>query len=255
MSYLHYRDWYAAIAKGDVPGHSLVHKFGASQSVPNGSWAVVSYGSTERAVHPSSASTVRVKGGGNAADTSTGTGAQTFFVNGISSAGTEVTEELTLQGTGVSTDTTNKFWRVHRAYVGDCGTYNETNTGDVTVENSTSGVDYLTVASSDGQSLVGQYTIPAGKTGYLHSVELSVDASKPADFRLMKRENFDDVTTPYSPYRLQNLWDGISDTFVFQPRSPIAFSEKTDVWIEARGSGAGTEASVNFEIVLVDNSA
>jgi hypothetical protein len=254
VSYLHYRDFGLEVAKGNVPGHSLVHKFGANESVPNGSWAVISYGATEGPVHPSTASTVRVKDGGNAADTSTGTGAQTVFVNGISTNGTEITEEITLLGTGVSTDTTNKFWRVHRAYVGDCGTYNGTNVGDITIENSTAGVDYLTLASSQGQSLVGQYTIPAGKTGYLRSVELSVDASKPADFRLMKRDNFDDVTTPFSPYRVQQYWDGITDTVSFSDAAgPVSFNEKTDVWVEARGGGAGTEASVEFELILVDN--
>ena len=41
MSYIGNKDFLIEVQKGNVVGHSMVHKFGRNDAVPNGSWAFV----------------------------------------------------------------------------------------------------------------------------------------------------------------------------------------------------------------------
>ena len=41
MTYIGHSDFLIEVAKGNVAGHSLVHKFGRNAAVPNGSWEFV----------------------------------------------------------------------------------------------------------------------------------------------------------------------------------------------------------------------
>ena len=68
------RDFLTEVHRGNITGLSCVHKFGANHSVPNGSFAfVTTLGQTAHAL--SAHTTVRIKAGGNVADTSAGAGA------------------------------------------------------------------------------------------------------------------------------------------------------------------------------------
>ena len=142
---------------------------------------------------------------------------------------------------------------MYRAYVSSVGTYGGNNTGNIVVEHSSS-TDIIDILAGEGQSQHGSYSIPLGKTGYLMSMSLEADSNKAADFRVFTRENFNVVTAPMKPKRLQLYFDGILGQEVLNPGSPmIVLPALTDIWVEARGGGAGTEVSVDFEILLVDD--
>lgn len=253
MSYLGTKDFLIEVAKGNVSGHALVHKFGRNATVANGVWELISQLSAA-VTFRTSASTVRIKAGGNAADTAAGAGAREVTVVGIDDNLAEVTETIATAGASASSATTASFWRVYRAYVSAVGTYGVANTGIITIEDSGGAADMLLIAASEGQSQHAAYTIPTGKTGYLLSVHLDVDAGKAADFRLFTRENFNDTSAPMSSIRIRAYWDGLLGTEDFVPKSPhITLSALTDIWIEAEGSGAQTEVSADFEILLVDD--
>jgi hypothetical protein len=112
----------------------------------------------------------------------------------------------------------------------------------------------ITIVADEGQTQFCGYTIPLGKTGYLASVMVQADAAKAADFRLMTRADADDVTAPFSPKRLKFFWDGVLGPSPIQPLTPILeLPALTDIWIEARGGGAGTEVSADMEIILFDD--
>lgn len=245
-------DFLIEVAKGKVPGHSLVHKFGRNQASASASWEQISLLS-RATVFRSSASTVRIKSGGNAADDAAGNGAQEITIVGIDSNLAEVSETIATAGTSASSATSASFWRVYRAYVSAVGTYGVGNTGVLTVEDSGGSSDLITILAGEGQSQTGAYTVATGKTAYLISIHVMVDANKAADVRMFQRKNFNDTSSPMSAMRIVLYFDGVEGHMNFMPYSPISFPALTDIWFEANGSGAATEVSVDFELLLVDD--
>jgi len=239
------------IRRGLVTGASIVHKFGRNPAVPNGSWAGI-LTSSAQFVWLTAASAVRVKAGGNSADTSNGAGARTVTIQGLSATGAEVTATVTLAGASASAATTQTFLRVYRAWVETAGTYTGNNTGNVVIE-TTGGTALIQITAGEGQTQYCAYTIPLGKTGYLANVTVQADSLKPADFRLFTRGPCTTVTAPFPAKRLKYYWDGISGKASSQTRTSIlAMPALTDIWIEAQGSSA-TEATADMEIILFDD--
>lgn len=260
MSELGTKDFFTEVQKGNVAGHSIVHKYGTNATVANGVWEVVSQ--LSRTAAPSNwrqaAATMRVKAGGNAADASGGVGARQLTLIGIDDNLVEVEETITMNadGTLASAASTTLFWRVYRAFIPDgaVGTYGVANTGVITIEDSGGALDENLIIAGAGQTQHTAYTVPLGKTAYLLSTHISVDAAKAADFRLLTRNDFNDVSAPFSPARLRKYWDGILGDVDYEPRAPeMIFPALTDIWFEAEGGGAQTEASAEFELLLVDD--
>lgn len=253
MSYLGTKHFLCEVQRGNVSGCSMVHKFGRNDAVPNGTYAFINLlGFTAWPL--SAATTVRIKAGGNANDTAAGSGAREITVQGIDDSFSEVAEAITTAGAGASDATSTLFWRVHRAWVSAVGTYGAANVGDVTIENSAGGTDLIQIGADQGQTQFTGFTIPINKTGYLLSVHVTVDGVKPADVRCCVRENIDDTSAPMTSKRLKLYWHGIATQFRYCPRGPgLILPEKTDIWFEAKGTGAVTEVSCDFELLLVDN--
>ena len=244
------------IRRGLVTGASVVHKFGRNPAVPNGSWEGI-LTSAAQFVWPTTATTVRVKASGNAADDGSssplGAGARTVTVQGLDATGAEVSATLTTVGASASASTTQTFLRVYRAWVATAGAYTGTNTGDVVIE-TTAGTALIQITAGEGQSQYCAYTIPLGKTGYLASVTVQVDASKAADFRLFTRASMTTITAPFLAKRVKFYWDGVLGAETIKPLTPFqALPALTDIWIEARGGGAITEATADMEIILFDD--
>lgn len=248
------KDFLTEVSEGNVPGQSLVHKFGRNDAVPNGTWELISMlsGATS---FLTAATTIRIKAGGDAADTFIGgAGARQITVQGIASDLTETSEAIMTSGGGASVATTTSFWRVYRAWVSSCGTYGAANTGAVIIENSGGGTDLIKIAVQEGQSQVAAYTTPTGKHGHLLSAHITVDAAKAADVRVCTRQDITDVVAPMSATRLRFYWDGIINEFVYKPAAPeLSLPPLTDIWFEAEGGGAATEVSADFELLLVDD--
>lgn len=240
------------VAKGNVAGHSLVHKFGRNDAVANGSWEFVSLLSAATSFL-SADTTARIKAGGNAADTAAGAGAREVTFVGVDDNLAEVAEAVATAGAGASSATTASFWRIYRAYVSSHGTYGDSNTAAITIENSGGGTDLIQIAAEEGQTQYAGFTVATGTTAYLLGVLISVDASKPADIKMIKRENFNDTSVPVQAYRLVRYWDGIQGAFSYEPKAPLKFDALTDIWFEAQGDGAQTEVSVDFDLLIVDD--
>lgn len=253
MTYLLSKEFLTEVAKGNIPGHSLVHKFGRNTGVPNGSFEFVNtLGFTAWPL--SAATTVRIKAGGDAADTAAGAGAREVTVQGIDSSFNETSEAIATAGASASSATTASFWRVHRAWVSAVGTYGAANTAAVTIENSAGGTDLIQIATGEGQSQFCAYTIPTGKTGYLISIQLTVDTTKSGDFRIFTRDDIDDTSAPMKSKRIKLYFDGVSGQLVRNPSSPmVTVAAKSDIWVEALGDGGVIEATADMEILLVDD--
>ena len=248
-------DYWLEMAKGNITGHSFVHKFGRNDDVPNGTWEGVLQVSAQFNFR-TAAETVRVKSGGDAADTAAGAGAQAITIIGLNGSGVVTTEIISLAGTSASSVSTNTYQRVYRMYIADlrAGAYGAANTADIVLENGTGGTDLIKIAAGEGQTQYGAYTISAGKTGYVQMAFVKADAAKAADFRVFTRTPFNDNTTPFGPKRLRLYFDGVLGYMPLRDvTSIITLPELTDIWVEARGGGANTEVSIDFNIVEVDN--
>jgi len=254
MSRRYSTDFLIDVQKGNVSGHSMVHKFGRNDAIPNGSWAFVNLlGFTG---WPLSAGTlVRVKAGGNAADTAAGNGAREITVQGlITSTLAEETDTLATAGAGASANSAKSFLRVHRAWVSSVGVYGAANTGAATIENSGGGTDLIQIGAGEGQTQFTGWSVPAGKTAYLLGLHAHVDSGKTSNIRVFTRADIDDVTAPMKSKRLKLFFDGVLGTIDYQPRGPeLVIEEKSDIWVEAWGDGAVAQVSCDFELLLVDN--
>lgn len=246
------KDFYAEVAKGNVPGHLLVHKFGANSGIPNGSAEIISVLSQAgRGIFLSAATTVRVKAGGNAADTAAGAGARKVIVQGIDSNLAEISEEITLAGASASSSTTASFWRIHRAYVSEAGSA-LANAGNIVIEITAGTQDLMLIVAGLAQTLHGAFSSPTGYDMYLLSMLLTVDSGKSMDFTVYKREQFDDASAPFSAARLQRYWNGIAGVVDYRPATPSKISSlPCDFWVEAYGNGGTGSVSCDFELLLV----
>lgn len=248
------RNFLIEVRQGNIPGHSLVHKFGRNDSILNNVWDLVSPTGPSGAF-PASGTPVRIQSGGHVDDTANGAAAREITVVGIDTNLNEVTETIATAGADASAFTETSFWRVYRAYVSSVGTYGGNNTEDIVVEHSES-TPIIDILAEEGQSQHGAYTIPIGKTGYLLSMSLEADSNKAADFRIFTREKFNVTTAPMIPKRLRLYFDGILGQETLSPPSPIlVLSALTNIWIEAEGGGGATEVSVDFEILLIDDDS
>ncbi|ANS05708.1 hypothetical protein [uncultured Mediterranean phage] len=247
------REFLLEVQKGKINKHTLVHLDGRNAGVPNGTWEFVNL--LEFTAWPlSAATTVRVKAGGNAADTAAGAGARTVTVTGIDDSFNEVSETLTLAGASASSAGSTSFWRIHKAEVATCGTYGSCNTGNVDIENSGGGSDLIRIAAGEGRSMFCGWTVPLGKTAHLYTVHVHVDTNKDVDFRIFKRENIDDTSAPVSPTVQLLYFTGINGEHIHLTHSPHeAIPAKSDVWIEVKGDAGAGGVSASLELVVIDD--
>lgn len=255
MSYLTNKEFFVQVAKGNIPGHSIIHKFGHNPAVTNAVWEGVNELSG-LFYYPSIATTVRVKAGGNAADTAAGAGAQAITVEGLDETGAAATEDIELAGASVSSSTSTTFIRVFRAFIADdrAGAYGGNNIGDIIVEDTAGVNDMIIITADEGRTQHCSYTIPLGKTGYLLSTIVQSKANKQSNFRLFDRLNILDATTPFPPKRIKFFWAGVVGPTPIKPYIAIeVIPALTDIWIEALGDGAQSEVVADMEIMLVDD--
>lgn len=257
MSYIGYRDFGLEVSKDNIPNHSEDLKFGRNAAVGT-SFVPVCLGGVYQTPQAASATTLRIKAGGNANDTAAGSGAREVTLIGLDASGALVTEALATAGASASAATTNSFMRLFRAYVSESGTYGTatagSHSGDIVIENSAGGTDWATIDSTGfpkGQSEIGVLSIASGVCGYLFNFLVTADSSKTTDFILFKRDSILDSAAPYEAMRAQFVGQttGENTRMLFNP--PIRFDGPCDVGFMAK-VGAGTASvSVDFNLILV----
>ena len=188
---------------GNIPGYSIVNKFGRNSAVPNGDIKPVCVGGVWPT--PTALTTLEILSD-DAADDAAGIGARKVRVYGIVAGYAEGSTDVELDGTTpVEIDT--DFYRVTRLKVLESGTYATAATssqqGTITVRESGGGatwaqIDEAVSTFGVGQSQIGCTTIPAGYTGLLLSKKISVDSGKSAKVYFFTRENIDTIAAPFN---------------------------------------------------------
>lgn len=250
--------FFFGLANGSIPGHSVVHKFGAANV--GTTYTPVCEGGNWRTPQVAAATTLRIKAGGNAADTAAGLGAREVTLSGIDASGNEIQETLATNGASASAATTNSFIRLHRLWVSASGTYadqsNGSHVGDITIEDSAGTQDWAIIKSANwprGQSQIGCFTIPAGKRGFIQNVFVSVDTTKTVDISFFQRQNILETAAPYTAMRLITEMKGISGPFSLAIGTPInGFHGPSDIGFMARTPAGTADLTVDYEILLKD---
>ena len=235
-------DFGLQVARGQIPYHKHVYKFGQNAVVGD---SVETIWSQEGLYsYPPSATTMTVSSS-NTNDTSAGTGARTVLISGLDGNYDEISETITMNGQTPVT-TTNSFLRVNRALVLTAGS-GEANAGIIYVGTGTvtTGVpaNIYTTINGDGtnQTLQSFWTVPANYTGYVYQTNISTGNSSntPAVLKTLL------VARPhggvFNTKEVIVLTDG---NHLQMYNFPIKLTEKTDIEFRAVSSSP----SVNFDV-------
>lgn len=216
------------IAAGEVTDYSHINKFGFTGTDVNGT-ATVWDGNGTTALYPyPAAGTVSVSGATSADD------GETIEIQGLDASYNPQTVTTTVGGT-----TTETFSRVFRARM-----ISATNTVVITINQG--GSLAARIGTSNGQTLMAVYTIPAGKTGYLLKIQGSSDKSAAVKFKLYARA-FGEA------FNLKGQWGiGGGNAVDYDYPVPLKFTEKTDLKVDVT-TGSTSGCGAIFDLILVDN--
>ena len=236
--------FYLQVAQGTIEGYSNVSKFGYNPSI--GSLAFETIWETgDDYPWQSTAVTVDVVSD-NANDDVAGTGARTLKIQGLDGSYNLAEETVDMDGTTTVT-TTQTFLRVFRMSVETAGTSGN-NIGNITVTY-TGGSDVAaTVTAGNGQTLMAIYTIPAGYTGYLLSMNISSGKDQEMDFKFIQRDN--SVTNgAFQTKQFLNVRGG-QTTVIFNAINVIP--QKSDIYVSGKASSTSS-SSASFDLLLVQD--
>ena len=231
---------YLNIARGLVPGASVVHRMGYNPDCDQGSETIWTGGG----LYPwtsfnGGASTLSV------ISSTTNDTDEVVGIEGLDANYNPLRETVTLTDDGsnpTAVTTQNSFIRVFRMY----GTSNGGVVGTVTAKINTTTVAHI--AAGRGQSLMGIYTIPQGKTGYLLCGDASI--SKGGDGVVeMKARYFEDGG--FLSAHVAELYD---NSYRYDFPVPQRLPEKTDIDIRFTTANNNFKVTCAFDIILVDGA-
>lgn len=241
---------------GNVPGHSIVSKFGAGTL--NGTMRPVTQSQTYQT--PTAAVALEFVSD-DANDTALGTGATEITVTGLDSNWNVVTIIKATAGltpVALGTDLLRlKTWKVTASggYATDTA---GSHIGNLTIRVAGVGATWSTIPKASfamGRSQIGCDTIPINHKAYLIGGTLFVDTTKTADIYFFERDNADDVIAPYSG--VMNLiarFVGVQGGYplpVRVMRGP--FVGPCDIGFMGTVSVGDAECSVSFEYLLIED--
>lgn len=258
MAYIGSTEWYQQVKMGLIPGYSIVSEFGSNAAVGTTYTTLSASGIYNM---PTLATALEFVSS-STSDTSAGVGAREVTIVGQDSNWAEVTQTLVTNGTTAVALTTN-LTRLYRWYVSSSGVYPTTmaatsHVGTLTIRAAGAGATWSSIGLTNGigrgQSQIGAYTIPAGKTGYVILKQAHVDSTKSADIILWQRPNASDVSSPYSgAFRIVEEELGVTSQSSYTPKSSHGpFVGPCDLLFQAKGAGS-PGVSIDFEILLKDN--
>lgn len=223
------------VARGQIPGHSLLHKFGAvpamSQNQTGTIWDI------NDTPYPwssfTSAGTLSVPAV-NASDNG-----KTLTIEGLDADYKELSETITLSSTGAVT-TTNSFIRVFRAFL-----TTGSNVGVINIQKSSVNVARINIGKS--QTLMAIYTVPADTTLYLYqgtaTCQDGADATGDMFVRYFGQTSF----------RVGHSFEfsGDGGQYFYKFAAPLRIPAKSDIDIEATVRSNNARLTAAFDGILI----
>lgn len=222
------------IARGAIPNSFSIHKFGANFDIdqaddPESVWTsggLYPWGSllTAQTIYVISTS---------ASDTGT------LTVEGLDSNYDQQTELVTLTGTSAVT-LSNTFLRIFRMTYSDVA-----NIGTITAR-VTSGTGTVVAQIDEGyaQTLMSVYTVPAGFTAYMTTLDATIDGTKTCQVLMYQR-------LEGSPFRIAHIAEA-DGHYRYDFTAPLEIPEKTDIDMRVNEvSGNDARVTCNFDLVVI----
>ena len=193
-----------SVAMGHHPGWSSFRKFGTNSAVTSGTEEMWPPGTIR--VLPTSAGVVSVVSDSTDDDADpAGTGAWTVTVEGLSAAGLEISETVSLNGTSAVT-TTASFYRINRMYNVTAGT-GGINAGNISA--SIGGDLQAYIAAGRGQTAQTHYTVPSDHWVYVtHFALITGRMSGSTDLNILSQIKLAGDNTAWRGISNIYLWNG-----------------------------------------------
>ncbi len=248
--------FFLEVAKGNIPGHSVVHKFGhglvSTTLVPVSTGLVYQTPLTGVSLEIVSSSLL---------DALDDTGAWEYTVMGIDANYDLITQVIpahaTLGTTAVALPI--DMLRVFRWYVSASGSYATqsvgSHAGTLTLRVAGAGATWDTIGAAPfpaGQSEIGAYTVPDGFRAYIVQQEFDVDGTKSVDILVFKRQGIDVVVAPFTPMRKLSHYVGVTGHTDRQFQVPLnSFPARTDFGYMGKVASGTADVTVHFLILLI----
>ena len=194
-------DFLLNVARGNVTGAEIIHKFGGNADVGTTTTPITTSGTYQTPSTPLSLEILSSDG----ADTAGGGGAHEVYIEGIGPDWEFQGEYITMNGT-TPVASANQYLRIFRMSVSKVGSYADSSTGahagEITLRTG-GGTDVWAVITTAegfpiGSSEIACYTVPKGYEALILHREIDIEAEKLADIIFFYRENADQITPPFS---------------------------------------------------------
>ena len=222
-------------ARNLIDGHEVIHQFGHIHLAATDQYRPVVIGGIWQTPQIAGAKKLRVKAGGNAADTNGGVGAWSVCVTGLNILGVRVSDVLILNGALASASTVNTYMRLLSFEVLHSGTYASqiaaSHAGAIIVEAEDASADWGTIPIAPfphGHTQFGVFTVEKGKKAYLKNYNIISDSNKIVDLLLLARPNILETVAPYTPMKTLQEFAGISELLPDEFDAHKEFDELTD---------------------------
>jgi hypothetical protein len=244
------------ISRGIASGHRLVRQFGRNTAV-GGTFVPVSRSGVYRTPQVAAAPFLRIRSGGNAADTANGAGARSVTLIGLDVNGDYITETIATAGASASALTVNRFLRLTDARVATSGTYATqtalSHAASINIEDAAGNL-WATIQDTDiprGDTEIGSYSVPRNRTLFITNVKLQAEPSNKSNIVMFERSGILQSAPPYDAMILIKEFPHFSGhaQFTFDP--PIRINELTDVGFLAKTATSTTDVAVAFDCIEV----
>ncbi len=245
--------FYAEIAKGNVPGHTAVHKYG--QGTVGTSLVPIT---VTTAYETPTAATALEFVSDSVNDTAAGTGAREITVWGIDANYDELIQVIATNGT-TAVPIPVSLLRVYRWKVTASGTYATdgagSHAGTLSIRDVSDTPIWSKIAATpykQAQSEISCYTVPDGCTAYLIEHHLDIDSAKSVNVVLMARSGIDVVTAPFTPMQVKGHYVGMKGHAVTPFKIPQGpFVARTDIMYMGVVTSGTADVSVHFTMIIV----
>jgi hypothetical protein len=257
-------DFFLEVAKGNVPNHSHVDKFGRApsgvQTTNTDIWDRADATPTQQVwTAPTTArvhSIVSTSDNDGKTGSPSSTGARTLRIRGLTSWDTlETTEDVTLTGTD-AVNTSKSYVIIHHMEVLTKGA-TSANVGTITATAATDATVTAAILPGNGQTLMAIHGVPRGTTAYIGRISASIEktggASSAVDITLLCNPEPDvELINFITKHNFSIAKDGTS-AYTLSFLSPKALPGPCIIKMHGIASAADQDVSAAFDLTLVDD--
>jgi len=223
------------VSRGQIPGHSVLHKFGAVPSMSINTTGTI--WDIDDTLYPWSALT---SAGTLTVDRASASDAnKTITIQGLDADYNQLSENVTLTN-ATGNATTQSFIRVYRAFMHNGSA---ANVGNINIKISTTTIARITAGKA--QTLMGVYTVPAGYSLYVTQGVMSVQSGADATGNFFVRYGGE------SAFRIAHTFEVASAEYFYAFHAPFKLPEKSDVDIRADLRSNNARITAAFDAYLI----